>query len=398
MINKNHARRLLSMVIRLLFLSVIFTLGPLSFAATINTPEQDSPAIEVDYIYLKDTDKNQLGFVKVPGEIKNLTRDYVLFKKEGAEPVRLYTKEDVRRVELGKAEQRLKKFTDDKRRTEFKKSREKLTDIAEQHWNRQTLHANSTDAMLVEMAKERLPSGVLVSLLLLAGLYLIVTTFLQAYNRFVIESSIKRLNAEKLLGEIKKTRAEIFNLRNSLGVPASEVELNSLISAVDPEEKIKTGGKVTAGTSAGAADVRVEEFQGAEVLLLRIIKQIFGVPTQEIFASRKKALVDKWRKQSTGWLNFRRSLGLTIYYIVMIGGWILSLGWVGAAILFIAAPEPQGDLSGGGIFVFIFTVIALGVLVGLERLRQNHKIRKAAYDEVVYPGTVPQADLQESAA
>src|SRR5712691_5297683 len=81
-----------------LIFSVLFPAFPADAVAD-SVPDKKSSDRKPDYVYVK-APAGELGFKRVSGKVTDVTRDYVLFTDEGTKQPRLYTKEEVKRIEL----------------------------------------------------------------------------------------------------------------------------------------------------------------------------------------------------------------------------------------------------------------------------------------------------------
>lgn len=323
------------------FLLVVF---PVQAAGAVST------AAIPDYIYLK-APADQLGFVRVRGEVDDVTRDYVVFVPQDQTEPHLYTRQEVRRIELSE---------DDR----------KFRDVVERFWNEQrNLQRGKRDAWewTVDVVTELLPGGLLVGILVLAALYVLMATALQAYERFVLEGHLKRLNTAKLMEEIEKLRIEVIELRARVGLPAEETKAVAPETGTARFKPELTGGHLP--------ELHLGEFFKYKVLWLRTPQRVEG---------RKRELINKWRPQEgrdTAWLKVRYAARSVLEIIALIVGWMFVAGAVGNVFLFGTEPAYRQELGGG--FIVYVAALSVGMIIALARLMQDRKIRKDAYEEAL---------------
>jgi hypothetical protein len=303
-----------------------------------------------DVVYVK-APAGELGFRPLRGEVRDLTREYVLFQEAGKEEPRLYAKEEVRRIELAADER-------------------KLQGIAQRFWNEPRRLARGERGFFdwaLDLASDLLPAGVLLGVLLLAALYLVVTTALQGYERFVLEGNLKRLNTAKLTEEIAKLRIEVMELRKRLGLPAVD-DAPALPGFAPPAVRAEAAARPS-------PELRVGEFLKYTILRLRTPAQV---------QDRRQDLVRRWSAQKERgalWLRIRY-LGRSLFELAMIIlGWLFVTGAVGN--IFMIAADPSYGRELGAAVLFFMLVLSAVLAVALARLMQDRRIRREAYEEVL---------------
>lgn len=345
----------------------IFTLIILAMTLPVAIADEgatDAPQTRTDHIFLKD-ENGKLGYVMTPGEVKDITPDHVLFIEDGSEATYLYTRDDVRRIELGEDDEQA------------------FRSIVDRHWNQTNIFSHK-DKTPLEMAFHLflnfLPGAVLTGFLVLVCLYFLTSTLLQAYQRFVLEGNIKRLNTEKLMSEIDKLRIEVIELRQRLGLSASEEEL---LSQEDRERAIKSA-TATRGTVPLEGRISLPGFHLPEFHFIDFFKEtILHIRTEKEFEARKQRLVARWQTESEtspGWLRTKYHAYTGAMTIAIWLGWFFALGAVGNIVGYFADPLYQQELGGGVVITVVIMGIAL--IVAVIRLGQKRKLRKEAYRQV----------------
>jgi hypothetical protein len=349
----------------------------LFFASPLVAGAEPPVAPTPDVIYLK-APAGELGFTPISGKVIAATRDYVVFRHEGAGQPRLYTRNDVRRIEL--ATQQILATKNEVQQIELTPESKKFAPIVDRYWNEQPISQRAGGdwkALGTEVLSEFLPVGVLIGILILAGLYLVVTTALQAYERFVLESNIKRLNTAKLIEEIAKLRMEVSEMRRNLGLPVEAGTPAVAAVAAQPATR--------AAAQAEASVVKSAVAQLPQLHLGELIKyKLLRLRRPEELARQKQQLLTKWRTlaaRDAGWiLRVRYGLRAVLDLVLIVFGWLFITGFVGNIVLFLGEPDYRQGLGGGVITFMAF--LALVVTIAVLRLSQGRRIRKEAYQEV----------------
>ena len=206
-----------------------------------------------------------------------------------------------------------------------------------------------------------------------------ITAILQAYQRFVLESHIKRLTGSKLASEVEKLRFELMELRNKLGISTQEPEA---LAKEHPIQELTSSLSHTEITEKQLSSGVTEIF--GELHFVGFIKhKIFGLLTQEKFKKRKQQRIQKWernKKKYGAWIKLSNFVWSITAWLVLIFGWLCVAGLFGNLFMLISEPAYLRDL-GIGFFVALLVFTYL-LIFWLGRLHQALKIRKAAYDEV----------------
>jgi len=329
--------------------------------------EETKPKLQqvTDHIFLKQIG-DKPGYEKIAGEVESVTRNQVLFSQDGTNATYLYTRDEVRRIELGQ---------DDI---------EDFGDIVADHWSDKDIpryKSGKEREFIVELIVGFLPGAVVTGFLVLVGLYFLASTLLQAYQRFVLEGNIKRLNTEKLLSEIDKLRFEVLELRQRLGLSVSEQDMFALEERRDQTED---SDAVTAHeTKPPASLVGLPEIRLPEFHFIKFVKtRVLNIRTPEEFESRKQKLANYWEAQTTGdtgWFKFKYlTYNSTITVAIWIG-WIFALALVGNIVGYFADPSYR-EIFGGTFFILV-TVSCTVLIVAVIRLGQKRKLRRAAYQQ-----------------
>lgn len=340
-----------------LLLLAVSQLTAIADGASVDTPPE-----KTDHIFLKDVDGN-LGYVMIPGEVEAVTRNYVLFVQDGFNITYLYTRDDVRRIELGK---------DD----------EEFRPIVDRHWNDKDIFDRGERPFLEwasDLITSLLPSAILIGFLVLVCMYFLASTLLQAYQRFVLEGNIKRLNTEKLLSEIDKLRVEVLEMRQRLGFSISEEELLSSDNRLGHKDIASDRGIRPLEKRVSLPFIHLPEIHFIDF----VKNKILDVRTPEEFEARKQSLVDHWeieKDKNAGWLKMRYFAYSSMITAAIWFGWIFALGLIGNIVLYFTENSYREELGDG--FAIFFIVMCTVLIVAVIRLGQKRKLRKSAYQQV----------------
>lgn len=350
-----------------LVMALVF-LYALTASATVNatsdTPDSADTGSVTDYIFLKNT-QDGLGYRKVPGEVVDATKDYVLFSAEGKKDVHLYTRDEVRRIEVG---------DDDKR----------LRSLVSRYWNEQRNLQRGERGFWewsADIVTELLPGGILISVLVFVGLYFVVSATFQAYQRFVLESHIKRLNTAKLVSEIDKLRFEVIDLRKRLGLPIADTAPSAHSEDSAYTEAVAEKPRRVEHKAATLSNIHFPDFPFVQFMKHTVL----GVPNETKFSAAKIRLVRQWQKareRNEAWFKLRYALYSLSTFTVMLIAWLFILGTVGPILLLFVDPIYREELGGGG-YAIVMLLMAAGLVMAVTRLRYSRKIRRAAYEEVI---------------
>lgn len=352
---------------KILALLLFLVLPPSAIAQQANTETLQQ---KTDYIYLKDIE-GKLGYLKIPGEVESVTRNHVLFFRQDVNATYLYTRDDVRRIELA---------GDDT---------ESFGATVGSHWNDKDFpDLKSGDAWAIggELISDYLPGAVVTGFLVLACVYFLASTLLQAYQRFVLEGNIKRLNTEKLLGEIDKLRIEVFEMRQRLGISTSAEEMLSREDEETPagEPSVAVRGIPPVERRAVLPEMRLPETHIIEFVKTRILH----IRSPEEFEARKQNLFGYWQTENAknpDWFRLRYHAYNTAMTVAIWFGWIFALGLIGNVVGYFTDPS-YAEIVGEDQTILFFSVICAVLIVAVIRLGQKRKLRRAAYRQVIDAG------------
>lgn len=317
-----------------------------------------------DIIYLKRN--NQPGYEIKKGYIYDLTPDHVVFgqfKKDNKSIEQLvYLRNDVARIELSK---------------DNKNSRA----IADRFWNGRSLVSGVSENWLGYFtgAGKWLPEGLLLGVLITIAIFIVITAILQAYQRFVLESHIKRLTGSKLANEVEKLRIELMELRNKLGISTEEPKTLTK----EPTIQEFTSNLRHIESTEKQLSSSITEIFGELHFVSFIRSKIFGLLTEDKFNNRKQQRIQKWernKKKYGAWIKISNFVWSITAWLVLLFGWFCVVGIFGNFFMFISEPAYLSEL-GIGVF-FALLVMTYLLIFWLGRLHQALKIRKAAYEVV----------------